>query len=121
MPWIYEQSTGVLLGPDGTQQGVGYSGLKGVAQNNAKFEHIVAAGPIPRGLYAMAPARTSRRVGPLAIDLRPILHDALGRSALMIHGDNPRGDRSASNGCVILGRFIRQKLAKSRDREFEVV
>ena len=40
-------------------------------------------------------------------------NDMYGRSGFYIHGDNPRGDKSASEGCIILARPIREAVEKS--------
>jgi hypothetical protein len=121
MPWTYEQSTGVLLNPDGEQIAVGYSGAKGPSLNNPEREHLRGSGPIPRGRYEIRPARTSRAVGPIALDLVPVGHTAHGRSALMIHGDNRHMNRTASSGCIVLGRWARIRVSKSPDRQLNVV
>ena len=42
--------------------------------------------------------------------LWPVGHNAHGRSALMIHGDNKTG--TASKGCVIIGRATRERIAE---------
>ena len=37
-----------------------------------------------------------------------------GRSGFLIHGDNVMKDKSASEGCIILGPKIRQQIADSK-------
>jgi hypothetical protein len=128
--WVYEQDSGDLfqvLGdrPSGKLKfiGTGYSGagkLRRHGRNNSDMQHIKGVGPCPRGTWAIKGPRISKRVGPVAFDLKPIEGtDTLGRSALMIHGDNKASN--ASKGCIILGRPIRLQIAWSKDRRLFVV
>lgn len=114
--WRYDQSSGVL-----THRGVfvarGYAG-RGAGRNNPALDGVKGVGPIPAGRYRIGRARTSARTGPVVMDLTPIGHDAEGRSAFQIHGDNASGD--ASSGCIILPRPVRERIAASPDRELEV-
>lgn len=104
----YKVETGQLI-EDGVPVALGYSG-KVPYRNSSLFEHIHGAGPIPRGRYLVHPAFYSQRTGPLALPLEPIGHDAKGRTALQIHGDDKEHD--ASSGCIIMPRVIRQGIAK---------
>lgn len=115
--WTYRQSDGELL-HDGEFVGTGYSGT-GDGRNNPDMEGVPDVGPIPQGLYTIGPERVSQRLGPIVMNLEPVGHDALGRTALRIHGDNARHD--ASEGCVILGPPLRRQIADSADRELEVI
>jgi hypothetical protein len=117
-PWTYDQSTGDLLDPDGRFVGTGYSGAGrklADGRNNGKLEAEVGKGPIPRGLWRIGPSRTHPQLGPIAMPLTPVEHDAHGRSGFYIHGDNTAGD--ASHGCVILGRAFRQIINSSPECE----
>lgn len=105
--YVYESSTGRFL-KHGVQVATGYSGY-GISKNRPEREHIRGEGPIPRGRYMIGPARFSRNVGPVAMYLWPVGHDAHGRSALMIHGDNRT--QTASRGCIILPRVVRDEVA----------
>lgn len=107
--WQYSQSTGRLM-LNGKLVEIGYSG-HGEGLNNSECQAIPDVGPIPVGLYKLGPVRDSIRVGKLSIDLDPVGHNACGRTALMIHGDNKKLDKSASHGCIILPRWVRQILA----------
>lgn len=119
MPWTYDQSSGELRDPSGQPAGRGYAGKKGPARNNRAYERVVAVGPLPVGGYRIGPAHTSRRTGPVAMNLTPVGHAAYGRSAFQIHGDNARND--ASSGCIIFARPIRDRIAASPDRMLLVV
>lgn len=115
--WTYSQRTGEL-DHDSVFEGLGYSG-KGEGRNNPEMEAVASEGPIPAGLYSIANSRTSERLGPVVMNLDPIGHAALGRTLFRIHGDNARHD--ASDGCIILGRTIREAIANSQDKELLVV
>ncbi|MBX3479991.1 MAG: DUF2778 domain-containing protein [Caulobacter sp.] len=118
--WTYRQSSGLLL-HDGLRIGRGYSGAgvdRAEGRDNPEMDAFVARGPIPRGLWRIGRPRNSRRVGLHAMDLTPVGHDAHGRSAFMIHGDNAAGN--ASRGCIILSRPLRERISASGDRDLEV-
>lgn len=116
--WTYIQSTGALFDPFGHREATGYSGRKGVWRNNPFYEQAKGYGPIPRGDYMIARPRTSAIVGPIAMDLEPVGHNAWGRTALMIHGDNKGGD--ASRGCIVLDRWTRLQISGSDVRRLVV-
>ncbi|NBB17027.1 DUF2778 domain-containing protein [Caulobacter sp. SLTY] len=119
--WTYRQRTGHLL-KDGVFVAKGYSGdgpAFAEGRNNPDMEHIKGKGPIPRGRWTISKPRNSVNVGPHAMDLVPVGHDAHGRTAFMIHGDNKAQD--ASRGCIILPRNIREKISASGDRKLTVV
>ena len=113
----YVQATGEIY-LDEHFEGIGYSG-SGDARNDPAQEATPNAGPIPRGLYSIGEARTSDRTGPVVFDLTPVGHDAHGRTAFEIHGDNKNHD--ASHGCIIAGRTIRERIRDDKERELEVV
>lgn len=120
--WTYHQATGDLY-HDKVLEGRGYSG-HGADINVPAAEGHPGSGPIPRGRYRMARGRTSPNTGPITINLDPIGHNALGRSLIRMHGDNQLGNRSASHGCVIMGRAIRMEVDASvmqGDDELDVV
>ena len=60
-------------------------------------------------------------LGPLTMDLTSIGHKALGRTHFRIHGDNKQMNFTASDGCIILSRPIRARIANSGDTRLEVV
>ena len=110
--FIYGQRTGTLwlrVASDDTIVGRGYSGKKGTSRNNPQHEDKVGEGPIPKGVYRIGPAFKHRRLGPVAMQLHPLGHDARGRTGFYIHGDNREGD--ASTGCVILPAPVRKQIA----------
>jgi hypothetical protein len=119
MTWKWDQSAGELS-HNGVVIARGYSG-KGAAKNDPAMEHVRATGPIPRGRWKIGAPWTSSRTGPYVMSLSPIGHDARGRSAFQIHGDSTRAPGTASSGCIILARPVRERIWKSGDHELEVV
>jgi len=119
MTWSWRQAAG-RLERDGKTVAMGYSG-HGEGLNNPEMEAAAGVGPIPRGRWRIGPAERHPRLGPVAMPLTPDGHDAHGRTAFFIHGDNSRGDQSASHGCIILPRSVRQEIAAGDDRELEVL
>jgi hypothetical protein len=117
--WTYHSETG-LLEHNGVTLGRGYSG-HGEGLNNSAFEAVHDVGPIPRGLWSIGSFYTDSEKGPLACILEDKKAVTFGRSGFMIHGDNPEADHSASHGCIILSRPLRQMIAESGDTSLEVV
>jgi len=116
--WRYQQSTGDLYHL-GSYEGKGYSG-HGEGVNNHALEADQGIGPIPCGMWRIGHSRTSHNTGPITMDLTPVGHDANGRSLFRIHGDNSAMNETASRGCIILGRSIRQVIAMSNDHDLQV-
>jgi hypothetical protein len=111
--WTWDQSAGMLLDPDGKRAGGGYSGRRD-GLNNPKMQYVRATGPIPQGNYRIGRPKNSVRTGRFVMDLTPMPGtDTRGRSAFQIHGDNARKNFTASSGCIILARPIRQRIADS--------
>lgn len=112
---VYVQTSGtfVLLHheDDKTVAYAGYSGAPG-GLNNTTLEHKPNLGPIPRGRYLLGDPHDHPRKGPVVMTLFPHGHSAQGRSDFMIHGDNAKGDRSASKGCIVLDRTARAAIAE---------
>ena len=105
--WSWDQSEGALyLGE--LRVARGYSG-RGEGRNNPAMEAVRGVGPIPAGRWRIGPPHLSARTGPHVMTLTPIGHDAHGRSAFQIHGDNAAGD--ASSGCIVLPRWVRERIS----------
>lgn len=118
MSWIYNQSNGVLS-HTGFLIGTGYSG-KGVGRNNPTMEDVPEVGPIPTGVYTIGEPFTHPHAGPICMRLEPNEGDDMhGRSGFMLHGDNT--SHTASEGCIIMPRDVREKIAASSDKELVVV
>lgn len=117
--WLYQQSTG-RLSLDGKEIGSGYSG-KGAGLNNPKLEDKKDVGPIPRGLWSIGEAFTHEKYKTLTMRLTPVDHDARGRDSFLIHGDNKKMNNTASKGCIILSRELRQKISSSKIKKLKVI
>lgn len=119
--WSYDQSCGDLR-HNGRFFGTGYSGAGRTlaeGRNNPAMEGVQAKGPIPLGRWKIGPVYDHPHLGPVCMNLEPIGHDARGRSAFRIHGNNQADD--ASHGCIILGRPFREMIVRSNDRDLEVI
>ena len=71
-------------------------------------------GPIPRGAWRIEPFRDDPGgKGPVVAHLTPIEGtETFGRAGFMIHGDNSALNHSASEGCIVAPRFIRDQIAR---------
>jgi hypothetical protein len=121
MTYTYEQATGKLIDPDGHLVATGYAGgncgknPSGV--NNPAMQECHGVGPLPVGLYALGQPENSPHLGPYAIPLIPHPGNTMyARSGFYIHGDMINGPpHSASEGCIIVPRAIREELSASGD------
>lgn len=123
--FLYEQATGLFCGVD--EQGCwypiaeGYSGQPPYV-NDPDAQDRKGLGPIPRGCYRTMPAIRHTRLGPVSIELVPQAgHPMFDRSGFYIHGDNRERNRSASTGCIILGRDARELISRSTGLKLFVV
>ena len=65
---------------------------------------------------------TGASTGPFTLVLAPAPGtETHGRSAFRIHGDSIRLPGTASHGCIILPRPVREAIWASGDRDLEVV
>lgn len=120
MTWRWVQSEG-QLSRDGQIEGHGYAGA-GEGKNNPDMQDVQNIGPIPRGLYAIAEPCDTDTHGPYVLRLAPHADNEMcGRSGFLIHGDSKSKPGTASQGCIILPRAVREKIWQSGDRELEVV
>lgn len=119
--WLYDQSSGKLLDPEGGECSSGYSG-HGAGKNNPAMQSVRAVGPIPRGSWKMVRVWNSPNTGPYTIVLEPFdKNKSFGRSEFRIHGDSKKNPGNASRGCIILTRAIREKMFKSGDMIVKVI
>jgi hypothetical protein len=117
--WTYSQSTGDLY-LDGSFEGKGYSG-HGNGVNNPDLEPAPCVGPIPRGLWNIGPAGVHPPLGPISMPLTPEAGtNTFGRSGFFIHGDNSLLNDTGSEGCIVMGRAIRQAIVDSHDTQLTV-
>lgn len=111
----WEQATGLLrLG--GLVLGRGYSGSP-FGRNNPAFERVANVGPIPRGLWSLEKPRDTKEHGPFVIPLVPEEGtDTFGREGFLIHGDSIKAAGTASHGCIILSRALRERISKGPNK-----
>jgi hypothetical protein len=118
--WRWDQSAGELT-RNGTFYGKGYAGF-GTGKNSPSMQAAKGIGPIPRGKWLMTGVKDSPNTGPFTIVLEPFPDtQTFGRSAFRIHGDSIRNPGTASHGCIILPRALRNRIWGSGDHEIEVV
>ncbi|HTA42588.1 MAG TPA: tlde1 domain-containing protein [Bryobacteraceae bacterium] len=120
--YTYSQSTGVLS-RDGTHVITGYAG-HGEGVNDPDMQGLKDVGPIPQGRYTMTgfvDEVPGTGLGTIVLKPDPA-NEMFGRGEFRIHGDNGKGDQSASDGCIIAGHAAdRQAIWDSNDRILEVV
>jgi len=121
MSWTYRQDTGELA-HDGRSVAHGYSG-NNAGLNNPAAEDQHNVGPIPRGAWhiqALTVGQTPH--GPFVLHLVPLPStDTYGRSGFLIHGDSALHPGTASEGCIIMPRLVREAVWASGDRELTVI
>lgn len=124
--WEYAQSTGLMTYVDNqtgarTAIGTGYSG-QGAGVNNPAMQNQAHVGPIPQGTYDIGQAYRHQDLGRITMNLDPRPGtNTFGRDLFRIHGDNACQCRSASKGCIVLPRNVRERINSSKDRELRVV
>lgn len=118
---IYEQSTGRIVSDSGWLFGQGYAG-NGEGKNNPKFEQVKNVGPLPRGIYKIGMPYDSEHTGPFTLPLTPDENNKMyGRSGFCMHGDSVSEPGTASNGCIILPRKVREEISMSTDKKLVVI
>jgi Protein of unknown function (DUF2778) len=121
LSWKYQQSTGWLLGTDGSVF-KGYSGAEPEGFNNPAMQEVHNIGPIPQGMYTIEAPMDTEAHGPYALPLIPVEGNQMfGRSSFLMHGDSIESPGTASEGCVIMARAIRQIVWNSTDHVLQVI
>lgn len=111
---IYKQRTGRLLRGD-KLIAVGYSGA-GAGKNDPLAQHLPNVGPIPQGAYWITEWRDTKDHGPHVLPLAPVTGTELyGRSGFLIHGDSVSTPGTASHGCIIVPRDVREGITAAHD------
>ena len=119
--WIYTQSTGILLFPDGKTTTTGYSG-HGAGKNNPAMQDVPMVGPIPVGSYAIGRRFDSETHGPVSLQLTPFpKNEMFGRSGFLVHGDAVLAPGTGSEGCIVIGRPTRLAMSFDPDKTLQVV
>lgn len=119
--WTYSQSSGVLTDPNGRPFAQGYSGNK-AGLDNPQMQDTHNVGPLPQGEYTIGTLQPLHdRLGEDVLPLEPNPSNQMfGRSGFFLHGDNEFLNHTASDGCVILPRWVRLRIAESDDKGLRV-
>ncbi|HLW88801.1 MAG TPA: tlde1 domain-containing protein [Terriglobales bacterium] len=118
--WTYIQKTGELL-RHGLQVAAGYSGWQ-VGKNNPELQNVEEVGPIPVGKYFIGTAHDTLTHGPFVLPLTPDpANEMFGRSGFLMHGDSVVEPGTASRGCIIMSRAVRNEVAASGDKVLQVI
>jgi hypothetical protein len=106
---------------DGLRVAIGYSG-KGEGKNNPDMQDVHNVGPLPKGKYTICAPVDTVTHGPYVLRLDPDAdNEMFGRAGFLIHGDSVVHPGTASEGCIILGRSIREKIWTGGDHNLEVI
>jgi RHS repeat-associated protein len=133
--WIYHQGTGQIQHVDAngnvTYSATGYAGhglgINNPAMQNVAGGHNVAnSGPLPQGSYNIGTQQDNTTAGGVNLPASMRLSQAntnqmFNRDGFLIHGDNSRGGRSASDGCIVLNKAARDAIGSSNDHCLQVV
>jgi len=121
--WLYEQKTGLLRSEDNGISLIakGYSGF-GEGKNNPAMQNAEGVGPIPVGNYTIGVPYDSPHTGPFTMSLTPApANEMYGRSEMKMHGDSIQHPGSASHGCIIMPRPVRERVWNSGDHQLQVI
>jgi hypothetical protein len=124
--WTFVQNTGELF-HDGLREAQGYSGYNNPetgqqGKNNPDLQNIPEVGPIPVGKYTIGSPHDTLTHGPFVLPLQPDAGNQMfGRTGFLIHGDSVVEPGTASRGCVILSRAMRNDIALSGDKSLRVM
>lgn len=120
MKWVYEQRSGLMRHEDERFLG-GYSGCK-EGKNCPEMQAVHNLGPIPKGIYRIGDPYDTETHGPFVLPLTPDVANVMwGRTGFLIHGDSTRDPGTASEGCIIQPRAVRELIHQSGDRLLEVI
>ena len=130
LDWVWSQSTGQLtqVVNGQTVQGQGGTGYAGHGDgiNNSALQNKGDTGPIPQGRYTIGNQQDNvTNTGTRLAQSMRLIPDAnnnmFGRNGFIIHGDNTQGNQSASAGCPVINRSVRNQISNSGDNILRVV
>jgi hypothetical protein len=117
---VYEIPTGKISSiDDDTGEtltlGTGYAG-HGVWMNNPDAIDQHGEGPLPPGMYMIGtPEDRLQSTGEFSIPLTPDpTNEMWGRGDFYCHGDNPQQNHTASDGCIVCSRRVREIIAQHK-------
>ena len=121
LAWTYSQKSGEL-DRDDAKVATGYSGA-GTGKNNPEMQHIHNVGPIPQGEWTITgPPVDTKTHGPYVLKLAPNTEtETFGRSGFLMHGDSKDHPGTASQGCIIVPKSVREQVWNSGDRDLKVI
>lgn len=108
------------LSIDGACVGMGYAG-NGPCLNDPGACDVKMHGPLPQGMYTIGAPEDRPTTGLFSLPLTPHDQAMFGRGSFYIHGDNPRANQSASDGCIVTDRATRELIAAMQDHLLQVV
>lgn len=118
--WTHQQSTGILIAPDGEIESHGYSGQPPYV-NDVTAQGMHGLGPCPVGLYTIGPWHDDEKLGPCVARLIPDPDNYMfGRDDFYIHGDDIARPGYGSDGCLVHGRAARISVKVSGDNRLKV-
>jgi hypothetical protein len=119
--WTYAQKSGNLL-QNGRLVGTGYSG-GGEGKNDPTMQSMEDVGPIPQGNWTISgPPKDTPEHGPFVLTLTADSGtNTFGRDGFLMHGDSVAAPGTASKGCIIMPRAVREQVWSSGDLQLEVV
>ena len=141
LDWIWQQSTANLYyespGTGGFTELISIGGPGQYAGHNAGLNNPANqsvrgtgpnsnAGPLPQGTYMIG--LQQKNVTNMGDVLRASMrltpdpkNEMYGRGGFLFHGDNSRGDQSASQGCPVAPLNIRNQIGRSGDTVLRVM
>lgn len=121
--WTFDRQHGTMIDPQGNAHTPVYSGQPGQYKNNPAFEKVHDFGPIPAGLWRIVRLIVEETPhGPYVLVLEPEPGTVtFGRAGFLGHGDNVRLPGTASKGCIIMARVLRELVWTSGDRLIRVI
>ena len=123
LEWRYNSATGSLY-HDNVFVARGYAG-HGDGVNNPSLQGVQSVGPLPTGRYTIGAQQNNVTGSGLilrgSMRLTPAPSNEMhGRSGFLIHGDNNRRNQTASEGCMVFNRDVRDQIANSGDTDLVV-
>jgi hypothetical protein len=105
MAFTFFQSAGKFCNDDTKKCTPSYSGFMGETDQTKKDR-----GPAPEGKYTVENSCSGKGE---RCNLKPSSsNEMFGRTHIQIHGDNGKGDQSASHGCIILNKADRANIKR---------
>lgn len=122
--WVYNQTSGRLYNDTVKREAaysLGYAGL-GAGKNNPDLADRFNVGPLPVGVYRIGKPYDSPHTGLFTVPLDPLPeNDMLGRGDFKVHGENAEHPGESSNGCIVINRPARERLALDAGKLLAVV